>query len=548
MGIIATAVEFMLAAGISGDALISAVADMEAAVDTRSPAAKRQARYRTQRAARNEPSQSVTRDVGDAGDAPPNDIYSNPPSPLSSKEDWSPFAEKGISAEPQPAGDARRLPGYPRRTETVRGFPVRAFRALKLPPAPTLRALALAATCAALLPITAHAAPGQTWVRSWEAAPLEVSMPHPTPPPAAPDAAAAAAPVAPLTSDVTFRMVTRLSAGGSAIRLRLSNEISTDPLRLGAVHVALAGDDGAIVAGSDQVVTFEGSTAPVIPAGAPLLSDTVALKVPPLAHVVVSIYAPGSTEHLTGHQLGVATTRIGSGDQTAAPDITGTTSKMRYVLSGIDVSGGPATATIVTFGDSITDGALSTDNADHRWPDILAERLRAAGKTSFAVANAGISGNRLLATGAGPAALARFDRDVLSVPGVRYVVILEGVNDIGNPTARKVTLPLPKDLIGAYVQLIARAHDRGVKVIGATVLPYKGAGYYSEEGDAVRQAVNDWIRAPGHFDGVIDFDRAVADKADPKTMAAAFDSGDKLHPGDAGYKAMAEAVDLALFK
>ncbi|MEO8375814.1 MAG: SGNH/GDSL hydrolase family protein, partial [Sphingomonas bacterium] len=350
------------------------------------------------------------------------------------------------------------------------------------------------------------------------------------------------------TSDVTFRMVARLSAGGTSIRLRLSNEISTDPLRLGAVRVALAGDDGAIVPGSDQAVTFEGSTAPVIPAGAPLLSDTVALKVPPLAHVVVSIYVPGSAEHLTGHPLGVATTRIASGDQTAAAEITGATTTMRYILSGIDISGGTATSTIVTFGDSITDGALSTDNANHRWPDILAERLRAAGKTSFAVANAGISGNRLLATGAGPAALARFDRDVLSVPGVRYVVVLEGVNDIGSAARSKSNMPLPKDIIGAYRQLIARAHDRGVKVIGATVLPYKGAGYYSEDGDAVRQAVNDWIRAPGHFDGVIDFDRAVADKADPQTMAAAFDSGDKLHPGDAGYKAMAEAVDLALFR
>jgi len=371
-------------------------------------------------------------------------------------------------------------------------------------------------------------------------------MPKPEPSPAGADAPAA--PVAPLTSDVTFRMVARISAGGTAIRLRLSNELSADPLRLGAVHVALAGDDGAILAGSDQVVTFEGNSAPVIPAFAPMLSDAVALKVPPLAHVVVSIYVPGSTEHLTGHQLGVSTTRIASGDQTAAADISGVTTKMRYILSGIDVSGGPATATIVTFGDSITDGALSTADANHRWPDILAERLRAAGKTGFAVANAGISGNRLLATGAGPAALARFDRDVLSVPGVRYVVVLEGVNDIGNPTARKAILPLPKDIIGAYRQMIARAHDRGVKVIGATVLPYKGAGYYSEEGDAVRQAVNDWIREPGHFDGVIDFDRAMGDKADPKTMAAAYDSGDKLHPGDAGYKAMAEAVDLALFR
>ncbi|MEO9131931.1 MAG: SGNH/GDSL hydrolase family protein [Sphingomonas sp.] len=543
MGIIATAIDYMIAAGITGDALVSAVADMEAAVDTRSPAARRQARYRARRANRNAASQSVTRDVGDAGDAPPNDIYSNPPSPLSSNEDRSPFVEKQICGERQPAGDACRLAGYRRQTETERGFAVRPSRAVKLP-----RALTLAALCAALLPFAAQAAPGQSWVRTWEASPMEVSMPRPAPAPLPATQTEPASPVIPLTSDVTFRMVSRISAGGTAIRLRLSNELSADPLRLGAVHVALAGDDGAIVAGSDQVVTFEGSTAPVIPAGAPLLSDRVALKVPPLAHVVVSIYVPGNTEHLTGHQLGVATTHISPGDQTGAPDFTGATTTVRYILSGIDVSGGPATSTIVTLGDSITDGALSSKDTDHRWPDILAERLRAAGKTSFAVANAGISGNRLLATGAGPAALARFDRDVLSVPGVRYVVVLEGINDIGATAHGKGNMPLPKDIIGAYRQLIARAHDRGVKVIGATITPYKGAGYYSEDGDAVRQAVNDWIRAPGHFDGVIDFARTVADKADPLTMAADFDSGDKLHPGDAGYKAMAEAVDLALFR
>ena len=429
---------------------------------------------------------------------------------------------------------------------------MRAFRALKLP-----RALALIAVCAAMVPLAApaetvitgprRAAP--TWIRSWEAAPMEVPPPRPFPVPKPAADSPPVTPTPPITSDATFRMVTRLSAGGTTLRLRLSNEASATPLRLGAVHVALAGDDGALVAGSDQVVTFEGNSAPVIPAGAPLLSDAVAMKVAPFAHVVVSIYVPGDLTHLTGHPLGVATTRAVPGDQTGATALdAGVSTMMRYILAGIDVSGGAATSTIVTFGDSITDGALSTDNTDHRWPDILAERLRAAGKTSFAVANAGISGNRLLATGTGPAALARFDRDVLSVPGVRYVVVLEGVNDIGSAFRSKGNMPLPKDIIGAYRQMIARAHDRGVKVIGATILPYKGAGYYSEDGDAVRQAVNDWIRAPGHFDGVIDFDRAVADKADPQTMAAAFDSGDKLHPGDAGYKAMAEAVDLALFK
>lgn len=406
------------------------------------------------------------------------------------------------------------------------------------------RALLMLAAIAALppLPALAQARPG--WTRSWQAVPMEMPAPRPAMP------GQPAPPALPPETDATYRMVARLSAGGSSLRLRLSNEMAVAPLPIGAVHVALVGPDGELVPGSDRAVTFAGNAAPVIPAGAPLVSDPVTLKVGPLAHVAVSIHVPGDTTHLTVHPAGTATARILPGNQVAAPLRApgGTTSTMRFILTGIDVAGGPATATIVTLGDSITDGAQSTRDADRRWPDVLAERLRTAGKAGFAVANAGISGNRLLATGSGPAALARLDRDVLSVPGVRYVVVLEGINDIGSATRAGAALPRPEDVIGAYRQIIARAHDRGVKVIGATVLPYKGAGYYGAAGDAVRVAVNAWIRAPGHFDGVIDFDRAVADKADPLAMAPAYDSGDKLHPGDAGYRAMAEAVDLALFR
>ncbi|GAA0335631.1 SGNH/GDSL hydrolase family protein [Sphingomonas oligophenolica] len=400
-------------------------------------------------------------------------------------------------------------------------------------------AVRLAACLAALAPLAAQAAPParQVWTRSWEAVPSDLVAA-----PAAPDQPVSA-------TGLTFRMTARLSAGGTAIRLNLSNELSSEPLTVGAVHVALAGPDGEVVPGSDHVVTFGDNPAPVIPAGAPLLSDPVAFRAPPLARVVVSVFLPGDASRLTAHSLGVSTTRIAPGDQSAAAALPGAlTRTSRFLLSGIDVAGGPATATIVTLGDSITDGAASSNDSNHRWPDFLAERLRAGGKAGFAVANAGLSGNRLLATGAGPAALARLDRDVLSVPGVRYVVILEGVNDIGNPTARKVPLPTPEELIGAYRQIIARAHDRGIKVIGATILPYKGAGYYSDAGNAVRSAVNTWIRAPGHFDGVIDFDRITGDKADPLRMAPAYDSGDKLHPGDDGYRAMAMGVDLGLFR
>ena len=394
---------------------------------------------------------------------------------------------------------------------------------------------AIGALFAASMMLASPALAGGPWVRTWDAVPVEIPSAWP------------GHPILPM-SDVTFRMVARLSAGGSSVRLRLSNEQSDAPLAIGAVHVAVAGPDGQPQPGTDRIVTFAGSRSPTIPPFAPLMSDPVALPVPALRKLVVSIHVPGEATRATIHSLGVSTTTIVPGDQTAAVSLTGgRQATERYILSGIDVSGGPATSTIVTFGDSITDGALSTKDQNQRWPDILAERLKKAGMTRFAVANAGISGNRLLLTGAGPAALARFDRDVLAVPGVRYVVVLEGVNDIGWARNAHVAPPRPEEIIAAYQQMIARAHDHGVKVFGSPILPYKGAGYWSEEGEAVRQAVNRWIRTPGHFDGIVDLDHAVADKTDPLTMGAAYDSGDHLHPKDAGYKAMAEAVDLRLF-
>lgn len=373
-----------------------------------------------------------------------------------------------------------------------------------------------------------------SWSRSWMAAPL-VSK---APPEKRPD-----------LQDRTVRQVVRISSGGQRIRLRLSNEMSTQPLLLGAVHVALADENGAIVAGSDHVVTFNGAQGATVPARAPLLSDPIALPVKPLTRLTISLHLPHGAPEATVHSYSAATGWTAPGDQTGATNLTdATVIGPRFILSGVEVENRRAGTTIVTLGDSITDGVRATPDSNRRWPDVLAERLQKAGRTSVGVANAGISANRLLSEGDGNNALARFDSDVLAVPGVTHVVVLEGVNDIGSAFAQKRPIPTRDALVGAYRQMIARAHDRGVKIILATILPYKGAGYWSEQGEAVRVAVNDWISTTKEADGFVDLAKAVADPADAARMAKPYDVGDALHPNDAGFRVMAEALDLKLLR
>jgi len=406
----------------------------------------------------------------------------------------------------------------------------------------TIRSILLIlASLAVLGPATANAA----WVQTWGASPEP------------PSAARGRFPATPSFSDQTIRQVVRISAGGRRLRIRLTNEFGAAPLAIGAVHIAMAGAGGAIRPGTDRALTFGGRTSAVIPPGAPLLSDPIAFDAPVLSSLAVTMYLPGDTGPCTCHASGMQTAyAAGPGDLTGSAELSGATKlQARTFLSGVEVDGGKPARAIVVLGDSISDGIGSTPDANHRWPDLLADRLVKRG-TPFGVVNQGISGNRLLHDGAGVSALARFDRDVLSTPGAAYVILFEGVNDLGlsNPPPEMAKIfgiagdPVgADDLIAADKQMIARAHALGLKVYGATITPYKGAIYWTAEGEAKRQAINAWIRKGGGFDGVIDFDAVLRDPADPGQIRPGFHAGDHLHGSDAGYRAMADAIDLGLF-
>ncbi len=378
------------------------------------------------------------------------------------------------------------------------------------------------------------------WIGSWGASPA---------PPMAAAAGTDSRRLSPSFNNQTIAQVVRLSAGGPRLRIRFTNEYGTRPLALGAARVALLAVDGTIVAGSERTVTFAGAPSATLPPGAPMLSDPVALPTKALARLRISLYLPADTGLCTCHANGNEAPRVADGDATGREIPPGPPADYRAFLSGVEVEADRAARVIVAFGDSITDGARSTQGRNQRWPDRLAERLAAKypGRP-IGVVNAGIGGNRVLSetpiTLFGQSALTRFDRDVLSVSGVTDLVVLEGVNDLGARTGR----PSAAELIAGYRQLIDRAHARGVRIIGATILPYEGAAYFTPEGEATRQQVNAWIRKPGTFDAVIDLDAAIRDPARPAKMKADLQSGDWLHPNDAGYRAMGEAVDLALFR
>ena len=357
----------------------------------------------------------------------------------------------------------------------------------------------------------------------------------------------------PRVSGQTVRMVARLTASGSALRVALSNSFGFAPVRIDAAHVAEHAGEGAMRAGSGRALTFGGRAWVVLPPGAQIHSDPVPFDVPAQADLVVSLYLDADSGPTTSHPIGLRTAWLAPGNQAAADRLQGATAFHSYLwLAGIDVRAASKAATIVAFGDSITDGFSTTPDADTSWPSVLARRLGAQrGQPARAVINMGISGNRVLREGAGSSALARFDRDVLSRPGVRWVLLLEGINDIGFsaipglPETEKATA---QDIIAGYRLLIGRARLHGLSIIGGTLTPFEGVNTWSAAGEGMRQQVNQWIRGSGEFDAVVDFDAATRDPAAPTKLRREYDSGDHIHPNDAGNQAMAEAIDLKLFR
>jgi lysophospholipase L1-like esterase len=382
------------------------------------------------------------------------------------------------------------------------------------------------------------------WVASWTAAP------HAPLGTEGPFAAAS-------YDNVTLTQIIRVTEGGKQLRVRFSNRYGPGPLEIGAARIVQIDAAGKEVAGTARTLTFGGAAGAVIPRGAPFVSDAVAVDVPDLARLKVEFYLPKPTGPCTCHLTGVDELAVSpAGNFVGKPFEPASKAQFRAFLSAVEIDSPDALGTIVTYGDSITDGVGATAGANRRWPDVLADRLQAAGQ-EWAVANQAISGNRVLSPGMGESALSRFDEDVLSLPNVKYMIVFEGVNDLGiGFGVRGGGPPLPglandpitvEQMIAGYKQLIARAHARGIKVIGAPIGPYKGATYWSEDGEAARKAINEWIVNGGAFDGVVRLDTAFADPADPRQMRDGYHMGDHLHGSDAGLKAVGESIDLKLF-
>lgn len=404
-----------------------------------------------------------------------------------------------------------------------------------------LLALVASFACLAAWPAIS-AAPAPAWIGSWATA-QQIPEPHNALP-------------ADSLRNATLRQVVRMSIGGAAVRVRLSNAFGTQPLHVRALHIARPVAADRIDPATDRALTFNTRPDVIIPAGAELTSDPVDLALEPLASLAITLQIEDQPGQQTGHPGSRATSYIATGASPSAVQLADAKSVDHwYFITGVEVASRAAAQAVAILGDSITDGHGATTNGNDRWPDVLAARLQQSRKLrDIGVLNAGIGGNRLLLDGLGPNALARFDRDVIARNGVRYLIVLEGINDLGMLTHDgAVTAQRHQDLvqgmIGAYREMIERAHAHGIRIMGATLLPFGGNEFYHPDAanERDRQAINAWIREAGHFDAVVDFDRLMADPQHTERLDPAYDSGDHLHPSPAGYRHMAESIPLAFF-
>lgn len=406
-----------------------------------------------------------------------------------------------------------------------------------------LKTLLVVVAAGAYSPAQADAQP-QVWIATWGA-----SQQIPEPQNALPSDD---------LRDATMREIVHVSVGGSVLRVHVSNAFGTETLHFTSVHIArpLGAASAAIDASTDRALSFAGASDVWVPPGAEFVSDPIEYRLAALSDLAVSFHLDAPPARETGHPGSRSTSYYVHGDAVAAPTLADAKHVDRwYQISEIDVLAPSGAASVVALGDSITDGHGATTNGNDRWTDALAARLGNSQNTqSVGVSNQGIGGNHLLTDGLGPNALARFDRDVLAPAGVHWLIVFEGVNDLGGLARKGDTPPaehaaLVARMLAAYQQIVGRAHAHGIQAIGATITPYVGSNYYHPGplSESDRQAVNGWIRAAGHFDAVIDFDKVVRDPKQPDRLLPAYDCGDHLHPSPAGYRAMGEAVPLSLF-